>query len=135
MINNTVPLRQRPIFGGISAGIEGIAATSAPLLGSFITDKLSWRWCFYINLPLGAVTLIVIGLFFQNPQVNPPASLPFKEKIKRLDLLSTAVFVPSIVSLLLALQWGGSKYGWGNARIIVLLALCGVLMLGFTWLQ
>lgn len=135
MINHTVPLRQRPVFGGISAGVENIAAASAPLLGGFITDKISWRWCFYINIPLGLFTLVVVGLFFENPQVNPETNLPLKEKIRKLDLLSTVVFVPSIVSLLLALQWGGSKYGWANARIIVLLALCGVMLGVFGWLQ
>ena len=76
-----------------------------------------------------------MGLFFRNPHTNPHQSLPLKEKLKNLDLLSTLVFVPSIVSLLLALEWGGSKYGWGNRCIIVLLALCGVLVGVFVWLQ
>ncbi len=98
-------------------------------------DKISWRWCFYINLPLGAFTLIAVGLFFENPQTRRLPNLSPKEKMNRLDLLSTAIFVPWIVSLLLALQWGGSKYGWNNARIIALLALGGILVALFVWLQ
>ena len=130
-----VPLRQRPIIGGIAAGIEGISATAGPLLGGVLTDKISWRWCFYINLPLGCITFILVTLFFENPRQSAYASLPWKQKAARLDLLGTVVFVPSITSLLLALQWGGSKYGWGDVRIIVLLCLSGVLLVGFALQQ
>lgn len=84
--------------------------------------------------------MIVVSLFFQEPQTSSQqadsrSSFPLKEKVGKLDLLSTAVFVPSIVSLLLALQWGGSRYGWGSARIIVLFAFCVVLVGLFAWLQ
>ena len=135
MIGQTVPLRRRSVYGGLGAGIETVAGISAPLLGGVLTDNLSWRWCFWINLPLGAVTLVVVGFLFENPQVNPNLSLPLKAKLDRLDLLGTAIFVPSITALLLALQWGGSKYGWTNSRIVVLLALFAVLIGAFGWLQ
>ena len=77
----------------------------------------------------------MVGFFFKNPTVNPNLSLPLTDKINRLDLLGTAIFVPSITALLLALQWGGSKYGWANARIIVLLALFVALLVAFVYLQ
>ena len=135
MIGQTVPLRRRSVYGGLGAGVESVAAVSAPLLGGVLTDNLSWRWCFWINLPLGAVTLVVVGFLFENPQVNPNLSLPLKAKLDRLDLLGTAIFVPSITALLLALQWGGSKYGWASSRIVALLALFAVLIGVFGWLQ
>lgn len=135
MMTQSVPVRQRPMVGGIAAGIEGISATAGPLLGGVLTDKISWRWCFYINLPLGFITIILISIFFENPRKSTHESLSRKEKAARLDLLGTAVFVPSITSLLLALQWGGSKYGWGDVRIIVLISLSMVLLAGFAFQQ
>jgi MFS family permease len=135
MITQTVPLRRRSMYGGLGAGIESVASVSAPLLGGVLTDNLSWRWCFWINLPLGAVTLVVVGFLFENPRVNPNLSLPLKAKLARLDLLGTAIFVPSITALLLALQWGGSKYGWASARIIILLVAFTALIGIFGWLQ
>jgi MFS family permease len=135
MITQTVPLRRRSMYGGLGAGIETVAMISAPLLGGVLTDNLSWRWCFWINLPLGAITLVVVGFLFENPRANPNLSLPLKAKFERLDLLGTAIFVPSITALLLALQWGGSAYGWANVRIIVLLVLFAVLTGAFGWLQ
>jgi MFS family permease len=108
---------------------------SAPILGGVLTDRLSWRACFYLNLPLGAIALAVLAYFFQNPRINPNEGLPFREKIGKLDLLGTAIFVPSCTSLLLALQWGGAKYGWGNVRIIVLLVVFVVLLVAFGYHQ
>ncbi|KAI9742798.1 MAG: hypothetical protein M1818_003527 [Claussenomyces sp. TS43310] len=135
MATQIAPLQRRPMFTGFAAGIEGIASAGGPLIGGLLTDRLSWRWCFYINIPLGVATFVVVAVFSQNPRVNPDAALPFREKLRRLDLLSTLVFVPAIASLLLALQWGGSKYGWANARIIVLFALVAATIVAFFWLQ
>ena len=131
----SVPLRRRPLWAGAAGMIEGFFAVVGPLLGGAITNSIGWRWCFYINLPIGAVTMLVIAIWFQNPKVNPDAGLPLREKVRRLDLLGTAVFVPSIVALLLALQWGGSKYGWHNARIISLLILFVFLLALFAYIQ
>jgi MFS family permease len=135
MMTQSVPLRQRPMVGGMAAGIEAMSATAGPLLGGVLTDRLSWRWCFYINLPLGFITIILITLFFENPRKSTDAPLSWKQKAVRLDLLGTVVFVPSITSLLLALQWGGSKYGWGDVRIIVLLCISIVLLAAFIFQQ
>jgi MFS family permease len=75
MITQTVPLRRRSMYGGLRAGIETVAMISAPLLGGVLTDNLSWRWCFWINLPVGAITLVVVGFLFENPSINPNLSL------------------------------------------------------------
>ncbi|KAK6821547.1 hypothetical protein RU639_007677 [Aspergillus parasiticus] len=133
MVVQSFPLRRRPFFTGIAAGVEGASATVAPLLGGALTDSISWRWCFYINLPIGGLSFLLILLFFQDPQKNARVSLPWREKFHQLDLLGTSIFLPSITSMLLALQWGGSKYGWGNARIIVLFILTAVLLGAFMW--
>jgi hypothetical protein len=84
MITQTVPLRCRSMYGGLGAGIESVASVSAPLLGGVLTDNLSWRWCFWISLPLGAVTMVVVGFLFENPRVNPNLSLPLKAQLASL---------------------------------------------------
>lgn len=134
IVANAVPLRQRPIYTGIIGAMYGLASVAGPLLGGVFTDKVSWRWCFYINLPLGAVSIVVIALFYHSPH-REVASMPFRERIKYFDPLGTAVFLPAIVCLLLALQWGGSKYAWGNGRIIALLVLFGALIVPFIVIQ
>ena len=104
------------------------------VLGGVFTTEVTWRWCFYINLPIGAVVLAFIFWFIED---TPPAlgDLPFREKLQRLDLPGTAVFIPAIVCLLLALQWGGQQYDWSNGRIIALFVLFGVLGIVFIIIQ
>jgi MFS family permease len=92
--------------------------------------------CFYINLPIGAVTLIVMTVFFKTPSgIVRGESLPFRERLRKLDPLGTMIFVPAVVCLLLALQWGGAKYAWNSSRIILLLAIFGVCVLVFIFIQ
>jgi len=95
---------------------------------------VSWRWCFYINLPIGAVTIaIILFLFPQTTQTIEAHT--WRERIYRFDLLGTALFVPGIVCLLLAMQWGGTRYAWSSGRIIALFVLFGVLALAFVAVQ
>ncbi|KAE8147449.1 major facilitator superfamily domain-containing protein [Aspergillus avenaceus] len=133
MVVQSFPLHRRPFFTGIAAAVEGVSETVAPILGGALTDSVSWRWCFYINLPLGGLSFILIMAFFQDPQKNHRVNLPWREKLRQLDLLGTSIFVPSITCLLLALQWGGATYGWGNVRIIILFVLTGILLAAFAW--
>jgi MFS family permease len=89
------------------------------------------QWCFYINLPLGAVTTVVIFLFFKSPARKNEAKVPLRERAHQLDLIGTAIFIVDIVVCLLALQWGGSTYPWSNWRIILCLTLFGILTVVF----
>ncbi|RYC65944.1 hypothetical protein CHU98_g259 [Xylaria longipes] len=104
-----VPLRKRPMFQGLFGTIFGLASVLGPLVGGALTDAVTWRY------------------------PHPPATI--WEQIRRLDPLGTFFFVPSIVSLLIALQWGGSTYAWSNWRIIVLFGLFGILFIAFAAVQ
>lgn len=131
IVTQSFPLSRRPFVGGIAAAIEGVASASSPVLGGILTEYVSWRYCFYLNLPFGGLAFVLIHLFFQDPQINRNERLLFGDKMRQLDLLGTAFFIPSIICLILALQWGGSTYGWGNARISVLFVLSAVLISAF----
>jgi MFS family permease len=93
--------------------------------------------CFYINLPIGAVTLLVMIFFFKMPKSadRKPETFSLVERINQFDPWGTLLFIPAIVSLLLALQWGGSKYEWKNGRIIALFVVFAVLISGFVAVQ
>ena len=135
IVANTVPLRKRPVYMGVIGGMYGIASVAGPLLGGAFTDRLTWRWCFYINLPFGAVTAAFIIPFFNVPRRGAKATATWKEQASKFDLYGTSVFLPAIICLLLALQWGGSMYAWNSGRIIALLVLAGVLILIFIGIQ
>jgi MFS family permease len=114
----SVPLRRRPFFLGIMAGVEGVASVSAPLLGGVLTQTIGWRWCFYINAPTGAVTLL-LTLFGLSGKRNPGRTdMTLKEKIRELDIVSNLVFIPAMTSLFLALSWAGTKYPWSSGEVI-----------------
>lgn len=135
ILTQSVPLRKRALYGGLGGGVETLAAVSGPVIGGVLTSALSWRWCFGINLPLGVIAIAIIAAFFKDPRHNPDIDLPLKQKLQKLDLLGTAIFVPSITCLLLALQWGGLKYSWADPRIISLLVVFVGSLAAFSWLQ
>ncbi|KAF2655665.1 putative aflatoxin efflux pump [Lophiostoma macrostomum CBS 122681] len=130
----TVPLAKRPVYQGLLGAVFGVSSVAGPLLGGLFTEKVSWRWCFYINLPCGAVAVAVLILCLHLPKKEThKASL--WEQFKKMDPLGTACLLPSVVCLLLALQWGGTTYPWGSWRIILLFVLFGITFIAFLAVQ
>ena len=131
---NLVPLHKRPIIQGLVGAIFGIASVTGPLLGGVFTTKVSWRWCFYINLPLGGLAIVILIVILHIPGAKAADTL-WWDQVKQLDPIGAVFFVSGIVCLLLALQWAGSTYPWSDGRIIALLVLFGLLIIAFIFLQ
>ena len=103
----SAPPKQRPAYIGILGASYGIAAAVGPLIGGAFTSHATWRWCFYINLPIGGVSGVIILLFYRSP---PPSSLlneDLKEKLLQMDLPGAFLLIGAMVCYCLALQWGG----------------------------
>ncbi|EEQ33880.1 hypothetical protein McanCB56680_006470 [Microsporum canis] len=129
-----VPLAKRPQVQGFMGAVMGIATIVGPLIGGAFTSNVTWRWCFYINLPFGAVAMVVTFFLFDVPD-RDSAKQPLIKKLAQLDLPGSAVLIPGVTCLLLALQWGGQTYEWSNGRIIALLVLAGILLIAFVATQ
>ncbi|RDH30778.1 major facilitator superfamily domain-containing protein [Aspergillus welwitschiae] len=105
ILSLTVPLKKRPTIFGLFGLVWGLASVVGPLLGRAFTDGPSWRWCFYINLPFGAVSVAVIVLILHLPK-TAPTGRSLLQRILDLDLIGITLLLPTLIYMLLALQWG-----------------------------
>jgi len=130
----SVAAHKRPAYTGILGATYGVASVVGPLLGGAFTDKATWRWCFYINLPVGGISAAIIFFTFSTPQVqrrDPARKANLGEKILQMDLPGTFIILAGIVCLLLSLQWGGTSKAWNSADVIGTLVGFGLLTITF----
>lgn len=122
IVGDIVPPRERGRYTGYLSGTFALASVLGPLVGGFLTDELSWRWVFYVNLPIGAAAFVVTGIVLK---------LQPKKAEHRLDLAGSALLVTAIVSSLLATVWAAEQYGWGTPQTIGLYLLAVVALAAF----
>ena len=124
VIGDLFPPGERGKWQGIFGASWGIAGVIGPALGGWITDNLSWRWVFYVNLPVGVIALTVL-LLVMPPLVNGKPGV-------RIDVWGALLLVAGLVPLLLAFTWAGSSYAWGSPLVLGLLGGGVALLAAFT---
>jgi EmrB/QacA subfamily drug resistance transporter len=117
---------RRAKYQGIFFGAFALSSVVDPALGGWITDSLDWRWVFYLNLPLGIVSLFAL------PFVLPEGGLRRRAKI---DYLGAATITAAVVALLLTLSWVGQGYEWDAGRVVVGLIAAAILLVAFVFLE
>ena len=126
VISQVTRLEDRPFLFGSFGGVFALASVVGPLLGGAFTDHVTWRWCFYINLPFGAISIAAVLIWL--PAYDPIESPAHKgmtqfQKWKSLDWLGSVLSLGTIVPLLLALQWGGQTKPWNDRAVIASFAV------------
>jgi EmrB/QacA subfamily drug resistance transporter len=122
IIGDVIPPRERGRYQGYFGAVFGIASVVGPLAGGFAVDSLSWRYIFYVNLPLGIVALAV---------TNRVLRLPARKREVKIDWQGALLLVAGVSCILLATQFGGTNYPWGSWQVIGLFALGALIIAGF----
>lgn len=115
--------KKRPMLIGAWMGVFMVSTILGPVLGGVFTTEVSWRWCFWINLPLGGPIVILCLLFLRVPKHVKPVPATWKDIILQLDLPGFFLLLASLVCFALALQWGGQTKAWSAGVVIATLVL------------
>ncbi|KAI9656215.1 MAG: hypothetical protein M1821_004878 [Bathelium mastoideum] len=125
----SAPPKKRPIFMGLLGASYALAAVAGPLLGGVFSDKVTWRWCFYVNLPIGGVVAGITLIFFRLNTEAKTIKASWKETILQMDPLGIALTMSGMACFILALQYGGTTYAWKSSQVIGLLVGFGLIMI------
>lgn len=123
VIANIFPPEERGKYSGLMASVMGVSNLIGPSIGGYLTDALSWRWCFFIIIPIG---IIVVGFFiFMFPKLQT------NHEKHRVDYSGVAVMSVAVTALVLALNWGGANYAWNSPVILGLLGFTAAMFVAF----
>jgi EmrB/QacA subfamily drug resistance transporter len=126
IIGDVVPPRDRGRYMGLIGSVFAVASVAGPLLGGFLVEAISWRWVFYVNIPLGlvAVLIVIFRLHLHVPTHR-----------HRIDWLGAALLTAGVSALILVTTWGGNQYRWGSGTILGLAAVSVVLLSAFVLVE
>ena len=124
IIADIVPPRERGRYMGLIGGVFAVASIAGPLLGGFFVDNLSWRWVFYVNMPVGALAVVIVAMKLHLPGVK------HRHKV---DYVGTVLLTGGVGALILLTTWGGNEYPWSSPAIFGLGFVGVVLLLAFVW--
>ncbi|KAJ7674012.1 ABC transporter [Mycena polygramma] len=136
VISQATRLQDRPKYMGMAGGVFVVASIIGPLIGGALTDHVTWRWCFFINLPIGGAAMVVITLILN--AVPPLGSDPTKRsrrdlrhQVRDIDWVGAVLVAGAVTALGLGLQWGGNTKAWGDKAVIITLVLAGLIAIVF----
>lgn len=126
IIGDLYQLKERAKIQGLFSAIWGIAGILGPLVGGFFVDELSWRWIFYINIPVGLVSMLLIALSLRET---------FEKRKRHIDYAGAVTFSVAMTALLYALLSGGQQLAWNSPVELLLFILAALLLLAFLWIE
>lgn len=131
IINYTAAPSKRPLLIGMWIGVFMCATILGPVLGGVFTTEITWRWCFWINLPVGGLAIALQLIFLRIPKHIKTPQASWEEILLNLDFPGAGILLASLICLILALEWGGVTKPWSSGSVIATLVLWIVLTIAF----